>query len=299
MLPRRFTDPLGSRLPALERNVIRLRGLEMLLVLFYAEELKRDVLDCIQATDELMDRLPKRKLSSVRVPKGTKNPVDKALRALVADRAITSAEKKEIVTLIDYRNAIAHQMHNLLLDISPERSAREIIMFQPGKLPKYDHNAVERLQHFHSVIDGLHKTHGYVRTLDYNRLLFESAEKIFLSEIKRLRIKIGSLVKLRQARIKTINSELSLKGTELRGTSGPQHPLSKYEDGRLTKRGVEICYRLFDMGKSAIAVAHLTGLSLTAARKRKKMWGAVGGISRPKVDIDTLPRRKFYARYDD
>jgi hypothetical protein len=206
---------------------------------------------------------------------------------------------KEIITLIDYRNTIAHQMHNLLLDISPERSAREMIMFHPGRLPKYDYNAVERLQHFHSVIDGLHKTHGYVRTLDYNRVVFGSAEKIFLSEIKRLKIKIGSLVKLRQARIKTVNSELSLKGTKLRGTSSPQHPLSKYEDGRLTKRGVEICYRLFDMGKSALAVAHLSGLSLTAARKRRKMWRAVGGATRTKVDIDSLPRRKFYARHDD
>lgn len=43
----------------------------MILVLFYAEELKRDVLDTIQATDSLA--------ATQRVPKGTKNPVDKAL----------------------------------------------------------------------------------------------------------------------------------------------------------------------------------------------------------------------------
>src|ERR1700722_5003095 len=208
MLGRRFTDPFGSRLPALERNVIKLRALEMLLVLFYAEELKRDVLDCIQATDELMSRLPNDNLASVRVSRGEKNPIDKALKALVADRAITPTEKEEIIKLIDYRNTVAHQMHNLLVDISPERVAREIIKFHPGRLPKYDYNAVERLQHFHSVLDGLHRTHGYVRTLDYNKLLFRSAEKIFLSEIKRLKLKIGKLGKQRQARIKAINSEL-------------------------------------------------------------------------------------------
>jgi hypothetical protein len=45
MLPKRFTDPLGSKLPALEQNILKYRAMEMLLVMFCAEELKRDVLD--------------------------------------------------------------------------------------------------------------------------------------------------------------------------------------------------------------------------------------------------------------
>ncbi len=40
MLPRLFTDPLGNELPALERSILLLRGIQMLLVMFYAEELK-------------------------------------------------------------------------------------------------------------------------------------------------------------------------------------------------------------------------------------------------------------------
>jgi len=52
----------------------------------------------------------------------------------------------------------------------------------------------------------------------------------------------------------------------------PRHPLNRYDDGRLTGCGVEICYRLFDIGKSAMAVVHLTGLSLVAACKRQRMW---------------------------
>jgi hypothetical protein len=299
MLPRRFTDPFGSRLLALERTIIRLRGLQMLLAMFYAEELKRDVLSLIRTTDKLMIRLPKGELASVRVPEGTKNPVNKALTALVADRAITPVEKAEIITLIDYRNVIAHQMHNLLADISPERSVRQMYAFRPDKTPKYDYNAVERLQHFHRHLDGLHRTHGYVYELSYNKLFFRSADKMFLAEIRRLRAKAHALNEQRQEKIKALNAELSLKGTEIKGDRDPQHPLSKYDDGRLTKRGVEICYRLFDMGKSSIAVAHLTDLSLSASRKRMRMWAAAGGADRAKVNIETLPRRKFYARYDD
>jgi hypothetical protein len=49
MLPKQFTDPLGTNFPALERNIMMFRGMEMLLVIFYAEELKRTVLDLIRA----------------------------------------------------------------------------------------------------------------------------------------------------------------------------------------------------------------------------------------------------------
>jgi hypothetical protein len=65
------------------------------------------------------------------MPKGVKNLVDKALNALIADGALTLAQKQEIVGLIDYSNIIAHQMHNILADASPERFAREHTYFLP------------------------------------------------------------------------------------------------------------------------------------------------------------------------
>jgi hypothetical protein len=159
MRPKRFTDPLGSKLPALEQNILKYRAMEMLLVMYYAEELKRGV------------------LNRIHVPKGTKNAVDKALNALVADRAITAAEKMEVVKLIDYRNVIGHQMHNLLLDISPERIARDMITYLPERLPRYDYEAAARLRHFLYLFDGLYRTHHYVVELNFDRLLFGAAGK--------------------------------------------------------------------------------------------------------------------------
>jgi hypothetical protein len=52
----RYTDPLGAQLPALERNILKHRAMEILLVMFYTEELKRDVLGRIQATDRFGSR---------------------------------------------------------------------------------------------------------------------------------------------------------------------------------------------------------------------------------------------------
>jgi hypothetical protein len=278
MIPKRYTDPLGSRLPALEKNILKHRAMEMLLVLFYAEDLKRDVLDHIQATDTA----PLSGGKQERVPKGIKNPVDKALNALIEDGAITLAQKKEIVGLIDYRNIIAHQMHNILADVSPEPIAREYTHYLP-KRPKYDYDAVKRLQHYRKLFDGLYRTHCYVTTLNYDGLLFEVAERTFLEEIKRLRKIILRQVKERSEAIKRLNRELALKDSGLDGEYDPRHPLMQYDDRRFTKRGVEACFRLFDLGKSTMAVTHIMGLSLRATRKRQKQWNALGGKRRPRA----------------
>jgi hypothetical protein len=115
-------------------------------------------------------------------------------------------------------------------------------------------------------------------------------------ESKRLHRKIARQIKERNIAIKKLNTELSLKGTGLEGDHDPYHPFNHFENKRLTQRGVEICYRLFDLGKSEMAVAHLMRLSLLAVRKRKKMWATVGGKARNPVDIESLPQRKFYRR---
>ena len=61
---------------ALEKNILKYRAMEMLLILFYVEELKELVLDCIQTA------------------KGSKNPVDKALNALVQAGALTLTQNR-------------------------------------------------------------------------------------------------------------------------------------------------------------------------------------------------------------
>jgi hypothetical protein len=67
------------------------------------------------------------------------------------------------------------------------------------KRPKYNYDALERLQHYQKHFDGLHRTHHYATTLRMNRLLFRAAEKTFLSEIKRLDRKIVQQMKARNA----------------------------------------------------------------------------------------------------
>jgi hypothetical protein len=209
--------------------------------------------------------------------------VDKSLAALVADAAITATEKDEIVKLIDYRNFIGHQVHELVSDVGG-RFAHERARYGRTGAPKYDGTAVTRLRHFRKRISELYKTHHYVWTWSDDFLAFEAAEKTFLLEIKRLKKKIARLASTRREQIDRINAELSLVGTGLEGDKGPGHPLDRYFngerwDGRLTKRGIDVVYKLFDLGKSPMVVAHLTGLSLTSVQRRRKMWVLRGKYS--------------------
>ncbi len=289
-----FLDPLGSRLPALEQNLLKLRSAQMVLVLFYAEQLKAKVLSLIQRTDRFMALTGRPE----RVPKGTKNPVGKCLDALQADGALAAEEKAEIRRLIDYRNNVGHDIHELVADITTERSVRRSLAFVPDSFARYDYEAVERLQHFLKLLDERQRTHHYIGTVSFDGLQFRSAEQVFLREIKLLRRKIAKQWRVRQHQIGILNQEIRSVVIENEETD-PRHPANQYDDGRLTKRGQEVCYRLFDNGLSPTAVAHLMGLRLISARLRQRRWFEIGGKRRPPVDFSKLPERKYCRRDDD
>lgn len=66
----------------------------------------------------------------------------------------------------------------------------------------------------------------------------------------------------------------------------PKDARNKQPDGKLTPRGVEVCYRLFDAGKSRYAVANAMGISFGAATHRYGAWEKAGGVQRKKNSID-------------
>lgn len=116
-------------------------------------------------------------------------------------------------------------------------------------------------------------------------------------------------IKQTNAAYAALRAELDLRGTELVGDLSPRFPPNHYPDRyygddliasckRLTKRGAEICYRLYDLGKSPLAVAYLMGMSLAAANRRKQSWLKAGGITRVRADIvryDLKTGRKLLA----
>lgn len=61
---------------------------------------------------------------------------------------------------------------------------------------------------------------------------------------------------------------------------------NKFESGKLTDRGVEVCYRLFDAGKSRNAVRAEMEISFGAATHRFEAWKKAGGLHRKKQPLD-------------
>lgn len=89
--------------------------------------------------------------------------------------------------------------------------------------------------------------------------------------------------------IERIEAELQ----QLRGLVQPHPPgldpkdsRNKYPDGKLTVRGVEICYRYFDQGKTRHAVAKAMDISHGAATYRQGRWRKAGGENRKRLDLD-------------
>ena len=68
----------------------------------------------------------------------------------------------------------------------------------------------------------------------------------------------------------------------------PKDPRNKTADGRLTPRGVEICYRLFEEGKTRYAVSQAMNISYGAASHRQTAWKKVGGASRKREPLTPL-----------
>lgn len=63
----------------------------------------------------------------------------------------------------------------------------------------------------------------------------------------------------------------------------PANPHNKTTDGKLTKEGVECCYRMFDKGETHYSVSQQMKISFAAATHRFSSWRKAGGAKRKKV----------------
>ena len=86
------------------------------------------------------------------------------------------SKRTELVTLIDFRNFIGHQVQDLLSDVGGPWAHKNGDYRPPG-VPKYDGSAVKRFRHFREPLNGLYRPHHYVFTLSFAPLAFEAAEK--------------------------------------------------------------------------------------------------------------------------
>jgi len=175
------------RLPALEKNILVYRALQMALFLFHAEDIRRQLIDSVGRA----------------VLKGTKKSLKggtllKAIfQRLVSERAVTEAESTELQELIEHRNQIAHHIYRLTGDI--EIPGRTYNFGHYMKL-QYDYDALKRVKKWRDILWRRLRT-NYVLVLSFDSLLFEAAEQAYEGELKSLKQRIGRQYECRRRKI--------------------------------------------------------------------------------------------------
>jgi hypothetical protein len=258
--------PDGSRLPALEQNLLKYRALEMVLFLFYAEEMKRYVVGSLDATDRL-----KRAVNRERRVAAEKNSLKRAWRVLIEDGVLSECEAKDLRFLIDYRNTIAHRIHDLTSDIGKRRHwVYPENLESPRRLKgrHYDDSALERLRGYYDrFLNSSTFYSKYVILLSTGPMKFDSAAACYESELRRLRLRIERLWRVRREEDRELLQELAQeKDAWERWT---KDSLLKSNHGRLTRSGVAFFEELLSRGRSSLAIAYLLGISQRSVERRR------------------------------
>lgn len=178
------------RLPALEKNILVYRALQMAQFLFYSESLRKQLVSTVGAS------LATKKKKEL---KGSKL-LREIFKLLEDDKSLTNSESTEIQALLEHRNRIAHEIHLLTGDIEiPGRNYR----FKKYLKLKYDYEALEKIKKWHKEL-WRRISRRHILKLSFDSLLFEAAEHAYERELIALRKRID-----RQflARKKTIKNE--------------------------------------------------------------------------------------------
>ena len=179
------------KLKALEKNILKYRALQMVLLLHQVETLRVFMIGSIRATDKLQDTDKKR------LPEGTKKPLEQALAILVQKDVITDADSRDLQNIVAIRNKIGHRVHDLVKDIT----APEIFS---GRDPVYDYYALARFEtHRDKISRGMAK---HFILLMGDDILFDRAEEAYKEELARLHKRIDRQYSIRRAAVHSIAS---------------------------------------------------------------------------------------------
>lgn len=258
-------NPRGENLRALEQNILKFRALEMVMILFYVEEIKSLALRTIKVTDEF------RKLHSnidERLPDGTKKIYTKLWKLLIAENVLSVEDTKDIEKIIDYRNDIAHSIQELVFDLNVDTYSKSLVKFSGSK---YKYGVLERLKKYKESMYEKFSS-KYIFELNMKSVLFSQAERTYLLELNRLDKKIIRLLELRGIENKEIGDEMSLLNNEMLNELRPYHPNNFKNNKQLTSRGVFCMNTLFKLNVSNILVSYLMRVSLGSVNKRKSKW---------------------------
>ncbi len=262
--------PHGKDPTVWEADVLKIRAFEMVLTLFYMEDLRRFIMGSIEATDKLhgVNRLSDGK---PKTKEGKKLELARAV--LVSEDVIDQAESDELKELVDYRNIIGHTIHDLTVDVGAysDLTRRDPETFKP--MPVYDYTAAKRAKVLRQkVMTGMMKKFMMWSSFDF--LAFEAAEKTYVAEIERLKKRVNQGIVKANKMIAETNRVIQTIPESVMESAQPGHPRNIKENGALSKRGADCIFQLFGAHATPLAVAYLMRISHRSATHWFTKWKA-------------------------
>ena len=164
---------MRSKLPALEKNILKYRALQMVLLIHQVESFRSFLIDSIRAND---------KIAALTLPEDGKKLMKKAFQILVEKEIITKEESEDLQSIINLRNQICHKIHELVADISAPKTLLGVDQI-------YDYFALDRFErHRDKISKGMMK--HFVLTITFHEVIFEQAEATYKEELGRLHKRI-------------------------------------------------------------------------------------------------------------
>lgn len=261
--------PHGSALSALEANVLKLRALEMVLVLFYVENLKDFIISSINVTKHLSETIDSPQSKQIDKKKIS---IKEARQLLVSEGVLTPEESLKLKDMIDYRNIIGHEIYRMTIDIGEYSHLAEHKLTSGIKIAKYDYLAISNIRQFKEKIQKKMMEHSFCFELSFNTLAFDSAEKTYLKEINRLKKKVNNGIDNLNATIKSTNELIHNIPHEVIDNIQPGHPKNINSNGTFSPEGIKGIFMLYDARATPLAVSYIMKISYRTAAKWHKKW---------------------------
>lgn len=173
---------MKNPLPALEKNILKYRALQMVLLLNQVEALRSFLIGSIRGTDRVRALTSK---APERLSQGTKNPLKNALAILIEEQIISASDRDDIEKIVNIRNDVGHAMHRLLEDITVRPRHLDDALAHANSRYAYDYHALARLERYQKQIK-VGMSGKFILQLNLSGVHYEHAEATYKEELARL-----------------------------------------------------------------------------------------------------------------
>lgn len=236
----------------------------MVLIIFYMEDLRRFIIKAVTLTNQFHQKSPSP--SADEADELGSKILRQATKELLDAGVLTKDQRTEFNKLVAYRNTIGHEPHFLTVDVGVYEDLAELIAIGKKHPSGYDGSMLERVikmrQHLHKAV-----AKKFMMESSFNSLMFEAAEKSYLTEIKRLQSKISSQSKKLKSQTDEANEAIKKIPKQVMEEAQPYRPKHYKNNGTLSTSGIECVKTLYKAGATSLSVSHLMKISIVEAKK--------------------------------